>query len=81
MLHGASNTLYFPSDKESSDRLAETLLERCPEKITKAVFEDTLHRTPLLVDILQFKFRMVFFDYVGDVSEVCTLYNDLFDLS
>lgn len=69
MLYGASNAMNFPSDEQSSYRLAERLLESCPEKITKSVFEDTLHRTPLLVDILQFKFRMTFFDYVGDVSE------------
>lgn len=60
----------FPSDKESSRRLAEKLLKSCPEKITRNVFEETLHRTPLFIDILQFKFRMTFFDYVGDVSEV-----------
>nr|XP_039265497.1 MTOR-associated protein MEAK7-like [Styela clava] len=60
--------LYAPDDS-CGGKLAEKLVKHCPENMTEEDFDVVLHQTPLLIDVLEFKFRMLFFCYISEPSK------------
>lgn len=68
-LGSAVNIQFFSTDESCGEKLAEKLVEHCPENMTEEDFDVVLHQTPLLIDILEYKFRMLFFYYISEPSK------------